>query len=67
MELERDKGVRNMENIEINKTFDSLEECEAWEEENFPNRTYNGKMIFCIHHTEKAWNGKITINYITVL
>ena len=56
-----------MENIEINKTFDSLEECEAWEEENFPNRTYNGKMIFCIHHTEKAWNGKITINYITVL
>ena len=56
-----------MENIAIGKTFESLEECMAWEEENCLNRTYGGKMIFGIHHTEKAWNGTITIDYITVL
>ena len=56
-----------MRNIKIGKTFNSLEECEKWEEENLPNRTYNGEMIFSIVHTQKEWNGTITIDYITVL
>lgn len=55
-----------MENIEINKTFNSQEECEEWEEKNFPNRTYKGRTILCVSHTSKAWNGHITLDFITV-
>lgn len=54
------------ETIEIGREFDSLEECEKWEEENLPNRTYDGRTILCVQHTEKAWNGKITLDSITV-
>lgn len=56
-----------METIKIDKTFESLEECEKWESENFPDRSYQGKTILCVHHTEKAWNGHVTIDFVTVI
>lgn len=55
------------ENIEFKKEFNSLEECNAWEEENFPNREYKGRTILCIAHTEKAWNGHVTLDSITII
>ena len=56
-----------MKTYEINLTFNSLAECEKWEEENCPNRTYKGEMILFINHTEKAWNGHVSIDSITTL
>lgn len=53
-----------METIAINKTFNSLLECMDWEEKNFPDRTYNGRMILCINHEGQADDNKVTITSI---
>lgn len=53
-----------MEKITINKTFNSLRECMDWEEKNFPDRTYNGRMILCINHSGDACDDKVTITDI---
>lgn len=50
--------------IEINKTFNSLEECEEWEDKNFPDRTYNGHTILCVNHESNACDNKVTITNI---
>lgn len=55
-----------METINIGITFKSLEECEKWEEKNFPNRTYNGRMILCVNHTQNAGEKEITLDSVMV-
>lgn len=50
--------------IEINKTFANYEECEKYEEENFPNRQYQGHAILCINKEYTAGNDEITITSI---
>ena len=56
-----------MKTYEINKKFASLTECEKWEEENCPNRTYNGEMVFMISHEETYGSNEITLTKITTL
>lgn len=51
---------------EINKKFNSEAECEAWEEENFPNRTYKGHNILCVNH-ESSWGQSGWVKITTVL
>lgn len=53
-----------MKTYKINKTFKTHEECEKWEEENCPNRTYNGGMILMISHEENIGSDEITITEI---
>ena len=50
--------------IEINKTFANQAECDAWEEENLPNRTYNGHAIMCVNHECSVFNDKVTLTTI---
>lgn len=47
MELESYLGGRNMETVEINIEFESIEAVNKWEEENIPDRMYNGRCIMC--------------------
>lgn len=54
-----------MKTYEINKTFANYDECMKWEEENCPNRTYQGNMILIIGHEEKFGKEEITITNIT--
>lgn len=56
-----------MKTYEINKKFASLTECKKWEEENCPNRTYNGEMILMISHAETCGSNEITLTNITTL
>ena len=49
--------------FEINKTFNSYKECDAWEEENCPDRNYQGHPILSIMHTQTL-DGKVTITTI---
>lgn len=50
--------------FEINKTFASYEECEAWEEANLPNRTYQGHSILCVNHEEDMSSGSVKLTTI---
>lgn len=56
-----------MKTYEINKTFNSLEECNEWEEKNCPNRTYNGEMVLMISHEEDYGSKEVTIKTITTI
>ena len=56
-----------MRTYEINKKFASHAECEKWEEENCPNRTYNGEMVLMISHEENAGSEEITLTSITTI
>ena len=56
-----------METIQINKKFATYEECEQWEEKNFPERTYQGRNIFMINHTEVAGEPEIVLESVVVL
>ena len=50
--------------FEINKTFDNYKECDAWEEENCPNRTYLGHPILSIMHKQTLGSEEVTITTI---
>lgn len=56
-----------MKTYTINKVFNSLEECNAWEEENCPDRTYNGEMIMMINHSQNCGDPHITLDSITTI
>lgn len=56
-----------MKTYPINKTFASYEECDAWEEKNCPDRTYNGEKILMITHTETVGKSEVTIDEITTI
>ncbi len=56
-----------MKTYEINKTFKNYEECQKWEEENCPNRTYNGEMVLMISHEESYGSSEITITSIMTI
>ena len=56
-----------MKTYEIYKTFNTHEECEKWKDENCPNRTYNGEMVFMINHEESWGSNEITITTIMTI
>ncbi len=53
-----------MKTYEINKEFANHEECEKWEEENCPDRTYDGNAILMISHEETFGSPKVTLTTI---
>ena len=52
--------------FEINKTFNSEAECEAWKEENCPDRNYQGHPILCINH-ESSWGQSGWVKITTIV
>lgn len=56
-----------MKKYDIGLVFKSEEESNAWIEEFWPNRTYNGEIIFTIQRTINHNNGETTIDYITTI
>lgn len=53
-----------MKIYKINKTFATFQECEAWENENCPDRRYQGKAIIMIYHTNQCGGGSTTLTEI---
>jgi len=53
-----------MKTYVINKTFKNQNECDKWEEQNCPNRTFMGECVFMIMHSEHFGNNSITIDEI---
>lgn len=56
-----------METVKIDKTFANQEQCDAWEAEHFPDRTYKGRKIMCVYHACEAGNDEVTITDILVI
>ena len=52
--------------FEINKTFNSEAKCEAWKEENCPDRKYQGHPILCINH-ESSWGQSGWVKITTII
>lgn len=50
--------------FEINKTFKNQAECDAWENENFPDRTYKGRVIMCAFHKESAFDDEVILTKV---
>ena len=50
--------------FEINKTFKNYKECEKWEEENCPDRNYQGHPILIIMHKQTLGSEEVTITTI---
>lgn len=57
-------GGRIMITFEINKTFKNYKECEKWEEENCPDRNYQGHPILIIMHKQTLGSEEVTITTI---
>lgn len=55
-----------MTTIKINKTFATMEECKQWEEENFPNRTYQGRIILKVDHTQNTTDSSVVLDSVMV-
>lgn len=55
-----------MTTIKINKTFATMEECKQWEEDNFPNRTYQGRTILKVNHTQSANDSSVVLDSVMV-
>lgn len=56
-----------MENIKINKTFKSLNECKKWESENFKDNKYKGRTILYANHTQYIGDKEITLDSVMVI
>lgn len=53
-----------MKTYEINKTFPNQEACDAWEEKNIPNRTYDGHNVLMVSHQCNAGSPEVTLTTI---
>ena len=56
-----------MKNVIINKAFNNLDECKAWEDENLQKiADENNGVIFMVYHTQAAGQDPVTLDYITL-
>lgn len=56
-----------MEEIQINKTFASLEECKEWEDKNFPDNKYQGRVIVMTQHCGTVFDEEVRLESVYVL
>jgi len=56
-----------MDEIKINKTFSSLEECKDWEDKNFPDNKYQGRIIAMIQHSGSVFDKEVRLESVYVL
>lgn len=55
-----------MKTYEINKFFETQEECDKWEEENIPDRKYNGEPVMMIFHSAGTGDSVTLDSIVTV-
>ena len=66
--LSTHKGTAHRRNhmkvIKINKTFPTLEACNAWESENIVNNRYQGRVVLSVMHESSISSPEVTITEI---
>ena len=56
-----------MKRYEINKTFDSEEKADKWEEKNVADRVYNGEPVLMVSRIRTCGEDEVTITEIVTV
>lgn len=56
-----------METVELNIELESIEAVNKWEEENIPNRMYNGKCVMMVNLAGVVGEDKVLLKSLTLI